>query len=36
MEFHRLRDTNDAEGDNVIDVSSKFFLENLDKLLMAL
>ena len=26
MEFYRLRNTNDAEGDNVIDVSSKFFL----------
>ena len=24
MEFYRLRNTNDAEGDNVIDVSSKF------------
>ena len=23
MEFYRLRNTNDAEGDNVIDVSSK-------------
>lgn len=26
MEFYRLRYTNDAEGDNVIDVSSTFFL----------
>ena len=29
MEFCRLRNTNDAEGDNVIDVSCKFFLENI-------
>ena len=26
MEFYRLRNTNDAEGDNVIDVSSICFL----------
>ena len=36
MEFHRLRNTNDAEGDNIIHVSCKFFLETLDELLMAL
>ena len=27
MEFYRLRNTEDAEGDNVIDVSSIFFLK---------
>ena len=36
MEFYRLRNTNDAEGDNVIDVSCTFFLENLDEPLKAI
>ena len=34
MEFYRLRDTTDAEGDNFIDVSCTFFLENLDEPLL--
>ena len=31
MEFYRLRDTNDTEGDNGIDVSCTFFLLNIDE-----
>ena len=34
MEFYRLRNTSDAEGDNVICVSCTFVLENLDEPLL--
>lgn len=34
MEFYRLRNTNDVEGDNFIDVSCTFFLENLNEPLL--
>ena len=34
MEFYRLRNTSDAEGDNVIGVSCTFFLENIDEPLL--